>query len=101
MDDLVSRLEQASVQVHVLMDGDRSFTAIAGGDQAQPASFFLLRKTSFFIARLKPALLRQQPDLQEVHRLRGRRVELTVPDARARGDALHLARMEHRPGTQT
>src|SRR6185312_6845009 len=55
-------------------------------------------KALLLIAGLQPILPRQQPDLQEMDRLRLRGIELAVADAGAGTHALHLARPDHRAG---
>src|SRR5207244_4310972 len=53
-------------------------------------------KILFFIARRELARVWQNPNLQQVHRLALRGIELAVRDTSARGHALHVAGSNYR-----
>ena len=77
------------------MDRDRPVAAIARRDQREPA--FAGRHEALLLVAWPDAIgFGLDPDLQEMHRLRFRVVELAVLDARPRAHALHLARADHR-----
>ncbi len=84
-------VEQAGVDPRVLMDQRRALGGIGRGDQTQTPAFVLGREVSLLVARLEPEPIRLDPDLEEVHGLGARRVELAVAHAAAGAHPLHVA----------
>ena len=82
------------------MDRDRTAPGIARADEAQPAALLCLVERFLLIARRQSARLRDDPDLQEMHGRRLRRVELAVPNASARRHPLHITRPDDRTGAE-
>ena len=58
------------------------------------------RNRLLFVAGVEPQPRGHDPDLQQVHLLRWRRIEFAVRDAAPCAHALHLARPDHRTGPQ-
>src|SRR3984957_17413871 len=87
-------VEQAGIHTRVLMDQYRLLRAIRRCDQPQAATPLRGTEVALFVAPLDAALVRHDPDLQEVHRLAVRGVELAVLYAAARAHALHVARAD-------
>ena len=80
------------------MDRHRAVAAVGRGDQAQLVRVARRRKRLLLVAGRDAAPLGQDPDLEEVHRLGRRRVELAVHDAGAGAHPLHVAGADHRAG---
>src|SRR5258705_4847908 len=96
--DLVAAAEERCVDPRVLMDNDRSVSPVGRPDQAKPPALLGIREGLLVVARPDPLPVGQHPDLQEMHRLLFRVIELAVPNAGARRHHLHVARADHRPG---
>jgi hypothetical protein len=60
------------------------------GDKAQSA-FSSIADSPLLVSRAEPAGFRQNPNLQEVQRLRGRGIEFAVLNSRARRHSLQIA----------
>ena len=73
------------------MNADRAIGAVRRGDEAQAAALFLGLESLLLVLRRDAGDVRLDPDLQEVHRLRLRVVELAVHDAAPGAHALHVA----------
>src|SRR5438270_12559447 len=78
------------------MNGHRSVFPLGTRDLPQLPSLLSLCKTLLLIARLDPAPFRQNPDLQQMHRIFLRRIRLAMPHARARTHALPVPRTDNR-----
>src|SRR5207302_9953334 len=91
VDHFMVALEQARVEADVLMDGHDRAAAPRPGDQPQHASLVRVGDRLLLVARLMPAAVRHEPDLEEVDRLARRRIELAVRHARAGAHPLDLA----------
>ena len=77
------------------MDRHRAVAAVGRGDQAQLAALVGVVEVLLLVARRDAALVRLDPDLQEVRRLVRRVVELAVLHAAAGAHALHVAGPDH------
>src|SRR5581483_9392182 len=64
--------------------------------EPQPPAKLLRREGLLLIARWQALPIRNEPDLQEVQRLRFRRVELAMENTRAGTHALHVPRANYR-----
>src|SRR6478736_632546 len=82
------------------MDGDRSVARVARSDQAQASAAAGRLELFLFVAGLGAVAFRQDPDLQEMHALGFRMIELAVSDAGAGRHALYVARSNHRTGAE-
>src|ERR1700722_19727280 len=90
-----------SIEVRILMHLDCTVPRILRGYQAPPVLQFGRRESTLFVSWLKPAPLRQEPDLQEVHRLALGCVEFRMGHAGTCRHALQFTRADHRARAQT
>lgn len=74
----------------------RTVAAIGRDQQTEAPAQGFRRKRLLRIAGGDTLAARQEPNLQKMHRLARRRVELTVPDPLPRAHALHIPRTDHR-----
>ena len=88
--------EQRIVKFDVLANEDRAVAAVGRADEPQPSAPFGLREGLLIVTRRKPLPVGQHPDLQEVHRVGFRVIELAVTDTGAGRHHLHVARADHR-----
>src|SRR5262249_52001810 len=100
MFDFLLRLEQGNVKLRVLIDLDRTILGLLRRNQSQFALLLGFRKSLLLIAGFQARSLRLNPDLQQVHWIFLRRVELAVPNAAACGHALAVSWKDHRAGSQ-
>src|SRR6266478_34110 len=91
------RLEQDRPQVGVLVDSNGSLPPVTSGDEAEVAASCLGWEELLLVAGREPALVGQEPDLQEVYGRLARRVELAVRHAGAGAHPLYLARPDDGP----
>src|SRR5258708_4268521 len=87
----IANAEQAGVERHILMDGHGAVTAVATAHQFQPALPLGGGIAALLIAGRDVLALRQDPDLQEMHRRILGRIVFAMRDATAGTHALHLA----------
>src|ERR1700730_4191560 len=73
------------------MNRERAFRAVMRCDQAELAVALLRRERFLLVLRLDAAALRKNPDLQKMHGIAARRIDLAVQHARSRAHALHFA----------
>src|SRR5262245_4321580 len=78
------------------MDRDGPFPAVTGGDKALFPALLSGGERLLLVAGLDPAALREHPDLEEVHGLLPRGVELAVEHPRPRAHPLDLAGADDR-----
>ncbi len=90
--------QHGRIEVDILVDRHRAVAAVARADEAQLAALVVRAERLLFIARAQSFAFRNDPDLQEVHGLALRVIELAVTDARTCGHALHIARPNDRAG---
>ena len=93
-------VEATRVHACVLVDPHRTVGAVRRGDQAQPAALVRVGEMLLLVARVDAAHVRLDPDLQEVHGLALRPVELAVQHAAAGAHPLHVAGTDHRAGAR-
>jgi len=96
MGRLVACLQPPEPEIDVLMDGQGILPSGMACHEMQPATRGGCHG-SLRIARFQASAFRDDPDLQEVHRLVRRRVHLAVPDAGAGGHVLDIARSNDPP----
>src|SRR5690349_17362590 len=78
------------------MDRHRAVAAIVRCDDAQCAAAFGIAEALLLVAWLVAALVGDDPDLEEMHALRLRRIHFAVRDAGAGAHALDVARAHRR-----
>src|SRR5437879_13772359 len=83
-------LQDRGVQTSVLVNGDRTLVAIGRGDDAKLVQFFFCGKSFLLVTRSQAILLRQNPDLKQMHRLRGGRIELAIQNTGTSATSLHV-----------
>src|SRR5678816_4869109 len=98
--DLLSRLEDRREEIGVLLDRQRAVASVSGGDEPQAPRALGDRELLLLVARCETLALGHDPDLDQPHRIVGRRVELAVPHTRPRGHALHVAGADDRTRAQ-
>src|ERR1700722_7777265 len=101
MDEFGTLGDSGDIEVRILMHLDRTVSPIVRGYLAPPPLQFGRRKSTLFVSRLKTAPLRQQPDLQEVHRLTLRCVEFRMGPSGPCRHALQLTGADHGARAQT
>src|SRR5688572_16615036 len=82
--------EETRVEPLVGVDDDAALGAVFRSDETKASSLFVARERLLLVAGVDAVLLRQDPDLEEVHELRLRRIEFAVRDAGAGGHALDV-----------
>src|ERR1051325_1580041 len=87
--DTLALVEQRGVNLRVLMDVERTVLAVRRDQEPQRAALFV--EELLLVARRDLFDGGQDPDLEEVHRLGARAIELAVHDPRAGAHALHFA----------
>src|SRR5437660_7865897 len=87
---VLPRLKQRDVKLGILMDGDRVVFSIRAGDQSQLAPLLFCRKLLLLIARLDAAVLGQNPNLEQMGRIRLGGIRLTVANPGARAHTLSI-----------
>src|SRR5262249_41059157 len=92
-------VEQRRVEPGILVHLDRAVVPVGRRDQPQVSALVGIDEGLLLVARPDAVAFRQQPDLQEVHRLALRVVELAVADAGAGRHALYVAGPDHRAGS--
>src|SRR5258707_13836369 len=90
-----ARIEDRCVQARVLLNPYRAITTISRSNQTQTPAPFSFGKRLLFITRREAATFRQNPDLQQMHRLAVRRIELAVRHTAARRHALLVTGSNH------
>ena len=100
-DTLIGGLEHGDVHLCVLLDVDDVVALLVRSHEQQLAELRLAREVQLLIARRHAIAIGNDPDLQEMHRLRLRVVELAMANTRARTHLLHIARTNHRARTET
>jgi len=88
-------IEIGDVEQRVLMQRHRAAASVGRGNQPQLPPPLLDGKSLLLVARRQAGPVRDDPDLQEMHWLDLRRIELAVLDAGAGAHALHLAGPDH------
>src|SRR6202158_5670229 len=94
-------LELRHRQRSILMNRHRFFAPFAAGDRDQRTARLADVDLTLLISGSYPARRRHDPDLQKMHRLRLRMVELAMRDSRARAHPLHFADSDDRAGPET
>jgi hypothetical protein len=91
--------QRRAVQGHILVDGHAAVPPVARADEIQPRLALGDRgQRLLLVARGDAALLRHDPDLEEVDGLGLARIIFAMLDARAGRHALELAGADHRTG---
>src|SRR5439155_8725317 len=90
--DFFAPFDHARVDRDVLPDGQRALPAVARAHQAELSAAGLERESLLLVAGRNPGSLREDPDLEKVHRLRLRTVELGVLDAGSGAHPLDVSR---------
>src|SRR2546430_17163120 len=93
---VLPRLKQRDVKLGILMDGDRVVFSIRAGDQSQLAPLLFCRKLLLLIARLDAAVLGQNPNLEQMGRIRLGGIRLTVANPGARAHTLSITGTNYR-----
>src|SRR5438046_10112744 len=93
---VLPRLKQRDVKLGILMDGDRVVFSIRAGDQSQLAPLLFCRKLLLLIARLDAAVLGQNPNLEQMGRIRLGGIRLTVANPGARAHPLSITGTNYR-----
>src|SRR6266508_6051304 len=78
------------------MNRERAFRAVARCHQSKFSVAFILRERFLLILRPYAALLRKNPDLQQMDWIAARRIDLAVQDARSGAHALYFAGADDR-----
>jgi hypothetical protein len=94
----LARREEARVEPRVAVDRHAPVGRVGRGHEAQAALLVGGAEGLLLVARRDARLGGLQPDLEEVHRVGRRGVELAVGHAGARAHALHVARADDRAG---
>src|SRR5579862_7350735 len=100
MADFCRGLQQCDVELRVLIDLHRSVTRVARCDQAELAALFCFWKTLLFVTRHECGSLGLNPDLQQMHFFRRRRIKFAMANAAACSHALSIARENDRTGSE-
>src|SRR5438876_11341912 len=90
------RLKQKDVKLGILMDGDRVVFSIRAGDQSQLAPLLFCRKLLLLISRLDAAPLGENPNLEQMGRIRLGGIRLTVANPGARAHTLSITGTNYR-----
>src|ERR1035437_2228111 len=77
-------VEETGVDGHILIDGERSFAAVARSDQGQPAASLFGREMLLLVTWPPAGEFRHDPDLQKVHFFLVGGIELAMHDAAPR-----------------
>src|SRR5438094_9993609 len=93
---VLPRLKQRDVKLGILMDGDRVVFSIRAGDQSQLAPLLFCRKLLLLIARLDAAVLGQNPNLEQMGRIRLGGILLTVANPGSRAHTLSITCTNYR-----
>ena len=72
------------IEIDIAVDRHRTVASIAGADEPKTASELFGSERLLLVTRLKAVTFRQDPDLQKMHIILRRRIELRMPDACAR-----------------
>src|SRR5919197_6476974 len=94
-------VEERDVERDILVHGDSSVLAVACCNQPQPSALLLFRESLLFITRLDAFAFGQDPNLEQVHGIGFRGIELAVQDAGAGAHSLGIARTDDGPVPQT
>ena len=89
-------VEQAGIDPRILAHGQGTAIAFGRDDLAQAAALVGLGEVHLLVARLSAALVGHDPDLQEVHGIGARMVELAVLHAAAGAHHLHVTGADDR-----
>ena len=84
--------DNGGIHQAVLISRNRALVAVRRYDQFKASALFRGRKVLLRVFRIDPEPVGSKPDLQQVDGFIGRRIEFTVPDARAGTHALHVPR---------
>src|SRR5438552_18123715 len=95
---VLPRLKQRDVKLGILMDGDRVVFSIRAGDQSQLAPLLFCRKLLLLISRLDASVLVQNPNLEQMGRIRLGGISLTVANPGARANTLSITGRKYRAG---
>src|SRR5437667_11057152 len=93
---VLPRLKQRDVKLGILMDGDRFIFAIRAGGQSQLAPLLFCRKLLLLISRLDAAPLGENPNLEQMGRIRLGGIRLTVANPGARAHTLSITGTNYR-----
>src|SRR5580692_7892611 len=85
------RREQRNIKLGILMDRHRAVFSIGRSDQPKLAALFFFGKSFLLVAGFVSSLVGHDPDLQQMGRLRGRRVYFAMTDSSSRAHALAVA----------
>lgn len=94
MGDSLAFFETDTIDIHVLMDRCRSVTAIGRDNQHLGRLRVLGLRMPLSVTRGEATLTRLNPNLQEVQRFGGRRIELAVGNTLARAHQLNASRFQ-------
>ena len=100
MHDLDAGRQPRRIGARILVDRHRAVGAVGRGHEPQPPALVLVGERLLLVAGRDAARGRLDPDLQEVHGLGRRGVELAVAHAGAGTHALHVAGPDHRAGAE-
>jgi hypothetical protein len=95
MSRFLARRKQTDEELRILINLDRPSGAVVRSNQSQLPTLLRFRKTFLLVARFQPLLRGRNPDLQQVRRLRRRRIVLAVPNSSSCGHPLSVARPDH------
>src|SRR5688572_27735297 len=84
-------VEQADIDARVLVNQHGAVALVRRRDHPQASALLCQCEALLFVTRLDALHVRLNPDLQEVHQVRRRRIELAVTHAAAGAHALHVA----------
>src|SRR5438445_13001578 len=93
---VLPRLKQRDVKRGILMDGDRVVFSIRAADQSHLAPLLVCRKLLLLIARHDAAVLGQNPNLEQMGRIRLGGIRLTVANPGARAHTLSITGTNYR-----
>src|SRR5437868_9164359 len=82
------------------MDGHGTVASVGRSDHAQLAELVLARERLLLVSRLNAILFRQDPDLQQVNRIRFGSVAFAVADAATGAHALPVAGTDDRASAE-
>src|SRR5262252_4669681 len=95
---LLAGIQDRGEQLHVLVDDDRAVASVAGAYEAQPAALFGIGERLLVVTGGDTLAGRYDPNLQKVHRLGLRVIDLAMANASTGRHDLHLARPDDRSG---
>src|SRR5262249_47459196 len=95
MRNRLAGVQCCQIDAGILIEAKRFVGAVGSSHESQQSGFLFLSEDALLVTRFDALVIRQEPNLVEMHPLGLRRVELAVADACSRAHALQFPGLDY------